>query len=211
MSDNKNNSPKNEVKQTLDQTFWENRYVLKETGWDLGEVSPPLKAYIDQLTDKNLRILIPGCGNTYEAEYLLNKGFTNITVIDISPTLIDNLKTKFKNNTNITIVLGDFFALEGVFDLIIEQTFFCALDRSLRQLYCDKMNALLSNSGKLVGLLFNREFETAGPPFGGCEEEYRQLFSEAFDIVTLSNSYNSYFKRANAELFTIFKKKKSVA
>lgn len=211
MSDNKKNSPENEAKQTLDQTFWENRYVLKETGWDLGEVSPPLKAYIDQLTDKNLRILIPGCGNTYEAEYLLNKGFTNITVIDISPTLIDNLKTKFKNNTNITIVLGDFFALEGVFDLIIEQTFFCALDRSLRQLYCDKMNALLSNSGKLVGLLFNREFETAGPPFGGCEEEYRQLFSETFDIVTLSNSYNSYFKRANAELFTIFKKKKSVA
>ncbi len=211
MSDNKKNSPENEAKQTLDQTFWENRYVLKETGWDLGEVSPPIKAYIDQLTDKNLRILIPGCGNTYEAEYLLNKGFTNITVIDISPTLIDNLKTKFKNNTNITIVLGDFFALEGVFDLIIEQTFFCALDRSLRQLYCDKMNALLSNSGKLVGLLFNREFETAGPPFGGCEEEYRQLFSETFDIVTLSNSYNSYFKRANAELFTIFKKKKSVA
>lgn len=211
MSDNKNNSSENEAKQTLDQTFWENRYVLKETGWDLGEVSPPLKAYIDQLTDKNLRILIPGCGNTYEAEYLLNKGFTNITVIDISPTLIDNLKTKFKNNTNITIVLGDFFALEGAFDLIIEQTFFCALDRSLRQLYCDKMNALLSNSGKLVGLLFNREFETAGPPFGGCEEEYRQLFSETFDIVTLSNSYNSYFKRANAELFTIFKKKKSVA
>ena len=158
-----------------------------------------------------IRDSIPGCGNTYEAEYLLNKGFTNITVIDISPTLIDNLKTKFKNNTNITIVLGDFFALEGVFDLIIEQTFFCALDRSLRQLYCDKMNALLSNSGKLVGLLFNREFETAGPPFGGCEEEYRQLFSETFDIVTLSNSYNSYFKRANAELFTIFKKKKSVA
>ncbi|MBL7800760.1 MAG: methyltransferase domain-containing protein [Chitinophagales bacterium] len=211
MSENKNNSPENEAKQTLDQTFWENRYVLKETGWDLGEVSPPLKAYIDQLTDKNLRILIPGCGNTYEAEYLLNKGFTNITVIDISPTLINNLKTKFKNNTNITIVLGDFFALEGAFDLIIEQTFFCALDRSLRQLYCEKMNALLSNSGKLVGLLFNREFEAAGPPFGGCEEEYRQLFSETFEIVTLSNCYNSYFKRANAELFTIFMKKKSVA
>jgi hypothetical protein len=45
-----------------------------ETGWDLGQVSPPLKAYIDQLTDKNLRILIPGCGNSYEAEYLLEKG-----------------------------------------------------------------------------------------------------------------------------------------
>jgi SAM-dependent methyltransferase len=211
MSDNTIDPSENKEMQTLDQTFWENRYVLNETGWDLGEVSPPLKAYIDQLTDKNLRILIPGCGNTYEAEYLLNNGFTNITVIDISPTLIDNLKTKFNNNTNIKIVLGDFFALEGAFDLIIEQTFFCALDRTLRQLYCDKMYSLLSNNGKLVGLLFNREFEAAGPPFGGCEEEYRQLFSEKFDIITLANSYNSFFKRANTELFTIFKKKKIAA
>jgi len=211
MSDNTIDPSKNKEMQTLDQAFWENRYLLNETGWDLGEVSPPLKAYIDQLTDKNLRILIPGCGNTYEAEYLLNNGFTNITVIDISPTLIENLKTKFNNNINIKIILGDFFALEGAFDLIIEQTFFCALDRSLRQLYCDKMYSLLSNSGKLVGLLFNREFETAGPPFGGCEEEYRQLFSEKFDIITLANSYNSFFKRANSELFTIFKKKKIAA
>jgi SAM-dependent methyltransferase len=94
MSDNTIDPSENKEMQTLDQTFWENRYVLNETGWDLGEVSPPLKAYIDQLTDKNLRILIPGCGNTYEAEYLLNNGFTNITVIDISPTLIDNSKDK---------------------------------------------------------------------------------------------------------------------
>ena len=191
----------------FNQQFWENRYTLGETGWDLGEVSPPLKAYFDQLTNKDLRILIPGCGNTYEAEYLLNKGFKNITVVDISPTLIENLKTKFGHHPNLKILLGDFFALEGEFDLIVEQTFFCALDRSLRQSYSDKMFSLLSNSGKLVGLLFNREFEAEGPPFGGCEEDYRELFSTKFNITTMANSYNSFSKRAGTELFTIFKKK----
>ena len=44
----------------LDAEFWENRYRNQETGWDLGTVSPPLKAYIDQLEDKDVAILIPG-------------------------------------------------------------------------------------------------------------------------------------------------------
>jgi hypothetical protein len=48
-------------------------------------VSPPIKAYIDTLKNKDIAILIPGCGNTYEAAYLLlEQGFTNVTVIDIA-------------------------------------------------------------------------------------------------------------------------------
>lgn len=70
----------------LDQEYWNKQYTSNTTGWDLGKVSPPIKEYIDTLEDKNTSILIPGCGNTYEAEYLLEKGFTNVTVIDIAPT-----------------------------------------------------------------------------------------------------------------------------
>jgi hypothetical protein len=44
----------------------------------------PIKNYIDTLKDKDIAILIPGCGNTYEAAYLLEQGFTNVTVIDIA-------------------------------------------------------------------------------------------------------------------------------
>ena len=50
--------------------YWINRYKEERTGWDIGYPSTPLKEYIDQLQDKNLRILIPGAGNGYEAEYL---------------------------------------------------------------------------------------------------------------------------------------------
>jgi methyl halide transferase len=78
----------------LDGEFWNAQYLSEKIGWDLGEVSPPLKNYIDQLTDKNISILIPGCGNTYEAEYLLQQGFTNITVIDIAPALVEKLQAK---------------------------------------------------------------------------------------------------------------------
>jgi methyl halide transferase len=68
----------------LNDKYWTDRYQHQQTSWDLGHVSTPIKEYIDQLTNRNLRILIPGCGNAYEAEYLLENGFENLTLIDIS-------------------------------------------------------------------------------------------------------------------------------
>ena len=193
---------------TLDKVYWENRYLQKDTGWDLGQVSPPIKAYIDQLDNTEINILIPGCGNAYEANYLLEKGFSNITLIDLSPTLIEQLKSNLNINQsqNINIVCGDFFALKGKFDLIIEQTFFCALHPSQRKDYCKKMSELLAPTGKLVGLLFNRNFENS-PPFGGSKVEYEELFSTCFQIQKMETCYNSVLPRQGSELFLVLKKR----
>lgn len=189
----------------LDKTYWDNQYLAHTIGWDLGEVSPPIKSYIDKLEDKSLAILIPGCGNSYEAAYLLQQGFTNITVIDIAPTIVNTLKNQFKNNKNITIILGDFFEHQGVYDLIFEQTFFCALPPTMRQKYVWKKHQLLSEQGILTGLLFNRNFEV-GPPFGGNQKEYESLFREAFTFNTLGIASNSVPARANSELIFEFQK-----
>ena len=193
----------------LDQTYWDNQYKANTTGWDLGKVSPPIKSYIDTIENKEVKILIPGCGNTYEAEYLLEQGFTNVTVIDIAPTLVENLKQKFANHKNITIVLGDFFEHKGEYDYIIEQTFFCALPPILRQRYVWKMHQLLSDRGKLAGLLFNREFEVS-PPFGGNLKEYEHLFRNAFVFNSISLAKNSIPARENTELFIEFQKNRLV-
>ena len=193
----------------LDQEYWENQYKAKATGWDLGEVSPPIKAYIDSLEDKNTAILIPGCGNTYEAEYLLEKGFTNVSVIDIAPTLVENLKQKFANNPNIQIILGDFFEHQGKYDLIIEQTFFCALPPTMRQKYVWKMHQLLADNGILAGLLFNRTFEVS-PPFGGSKQEYEALFKNTFVFLKMEKAENSVTPRADTELFFELKKNNTV-
>lgn len=193
----------------LDQAYWETQYKTKTTGWDLGQVSPPLQRYINTIITKNSRVLIPGCGNSYEAEYLLEHRFTNVTVIDIAPTPVRALKEKFKNNPSIKIVLGDFFAYQGNYDLIIEQTFFCALPPTMRQKYVWKMHQLLAEEGILAGLLFNRTFES-GPPFGGSKEEYELIFKGAFDFLKIDVSKDSIAPRANSELFIELKKNSQV-
>jgi len=192
----------------LGQKFWDDQYQANTTGWDMGEVSPPIKEYVDQLKDKNLRILIPGCGNTYEAAYLLQKGFTDITVIDIAPTLVNKLKEKFKGNPSIKILLADFFEHQGEYDLILEQTFFCALNPELRTNYRDKMLELLSSEGKIVGVLFDKQFEKPGPPFGGTKSGYEKLFKDHFELSTFEKCRNSFHKRQDTELFIILNKKR---
>ena len=185
--------------QRLDKEFWNNKYINDQTGWDLGEVSPPIKSYIDQLANKGQRVLIPGAGNAYELEYLLRKGFTNVTIVDIAPKLIERLKGKH-HKKSVELIEGDFFELKEEYDLIFEQTFFCALEPKLRQKYVDKMSSILKPEGRLCGVLFNRHFE-GGPPFGGSKEEYLGLFKPKFEIQRLENCYNSHPARQGSELW----------
>ena len=194
-----------ECERPLDAQYWDTQWKTNTIGWDLGMAAPPLVTFLDSLENKSARILIPGCGSAYEAEYMISKGFTDITLIDISETASGKLKEKFSNYPQVNVVCDDFFALEDVFDVIIEQTFFCALPPGLRQRYVWKMHHLLSKNGILAGLLFNRSFEVS-PPFGGSREEYEQLFFGGFDIVNLARATNSVTPRANTELFFIFKK-----
>ena len=100
-----------------------------------------------------------------------------------------------------------FFDFEGSFDLIIEQTFFCALHPSLRKAYAEKMHQLLQPNGKLVGLLFDFPLTEEGPPFGGSLQEYDSYFSPLFKIDLLERAYNSIPPRAGKELFLKLLKK----
>ena len=193
----------------LDDNFWSERYLKQTTGWDVGEISSPLKAYIDQLQNKELHILIPGCGNAHEAAYLLAQGFKKVTLVDISEVLTERLKERFAEEIatgQCEIIHADFFELKGQFDLILEQTFFCAIDPAFREKYAETMAGLLKPGGKLAGVLFNVEMPE-GPPFGGSTEEYERYFSPYFDFKTFETCYNSITPRAGRELFCILEKK----
>ena len=182
--------------------YWNILYDKEDIGWDIGFPSPAIKEYVDQLDTKELPVLIPGCGNAYEAEYLLSKGFNDITLIDIAPTLTAALEKKFKKDIGrrIKIITGDFFDHHGSYRLILEQTFLSALDPSLRTRYADKMHSLLVKGGHLAGVLFNQEFE-GGPPYGGTAQEYKLMFSKKFTIKTLELCYNSIERRKGSEVF----------
>ncbi len=189
----------------LGKEYWTDRYKTNETGWDLGAVSTPLKEYFDQIENKEIRILIPGAGNAYEAEYLHQQGFKNVILLDISAEPIYAFKKRVPNFPAEHCICEDFFLHHGKYDLIVEQTFFCALHPSLRERYVLKMQDLLAPEGKLIGLLFKIPLNTDGPPFGGNEPEYRNLFEGKLAIQKMETAHNSIKPREGNELFFVAK------
>lgn len=187
--------------------FWEKKYVNKSTGWDIGFISTPIKTYIDQLENKDLKILIPGAGNSYEAEYLHKKGFKNVVVIDWAKSALENIKNRVSDFPTKNLIASDFFLHKGSYDIIIEQTFFCAINTDLREKYVEKTHSLLKEKGKIVGLLFDIPLFEDHPPFGGCKAEYLSLFEKYFTIKTMEKAYNSIEPRKDNELFIILDKK----
>ncbi len=185
----------------LDPDFWNKRYLDEDTPWDMGSVSPPLKAFLDKIEDPVTRILIPGAGRAYEAVYLHQRGFSNVVVCDWAPAAFRFIKKNAPDFPEENLQCVDFFRLEGEFDVILEQTFFCAIDPSLRPQYVRKVHELLKKGGTLAGVLFATVFDRPGPPFGGTPEEYRALFGEFLFIEKLAICKNSILPRAGNEVF----------
>jgi thiopurine S-methyltransferase len=187
----------------LNNTYWNNRYINHDSPWNIGASSPALIEYCRQLHDNTLKILIPGAGYAHEAAQLYQMGFKNVFVLDFAEQAI----SKFKENNPLfpqnQIIIENFFEHIGQYDLILEQTFFCALIPNLRNAYAKKIHELLCPNGKLVGLLFDAPLNNDKPPFGGSKPEYTAILNEHFKIKTMEMCHNSIEPRKNRELFFI--------
>ena len=188
------------------QADWNSKWEQNLIGWDIGYVSTPIKEYIDQLTNKDLKILIPGAGNSYEGEYLFKQGFNNISILDLSRVPFNNLKKRCLDFPEDSLIIGDFFEHQGRYDLIIEQTFFSSFPPKFRSQFANKIHELLKPGGKMVGLLFGIELYHDHPPYGGSKEEYIKLFDPLFEIKLLETAHNSIKPRMGNELFIILEK-----
>lgn len=188
--------------------FWDEMWQEGRTKWDIGYAAPPITEYADQLKDKSIKILIPGAGNAYEAEYLHKNGFDNVYVLDIAAKPLENFRKRVADFPEAHLLDQNFFDHTGKYDLIIEQTFFIALDPKLRTKYAEKINDLLKPGGKLVGLLIiDSEPSGDGPPFIDTKEEYIRHFEGIFDIKVYETANNSIKPRAGREMFINFVKK----
>ena len=185
----------------FDEKYWSSRYNNGQTQWDAGKITTPLKNYFDQILNKELEILIPGGGNGYEAAYLHEKGFKNVFLLDFSPVPLENFRRKYPDFPVEHLLQQDFFNLGKRFDLMVEQTFFCALNPGLRSRYAKKAAEILKPGGKLVGVLFEGPLNETHPPFGGSKEEYLNYFEPYFSIQKMESCYNSIKPRQGRELW----------
>jgi SAM-dependent methyltransferase len=161
-------------KETID---WEGFYQAGTIGWDRGISSANLDYWLDNGLLKPCRILIPGCGNGYEAIKLAKLGF-EVVAIDIAPSPLNNLKIALdKNKLTAELVLEDFFKWNPAerFDAIFEQTSLCALPPKLWKQYESQLYQWLKPQGKLYAQ-FMQTGKDSGPPYH-CElNDMTELF-----------------------------------
>lgn len=191
----------------LNAEFWNERYIHNQMGWDIGAPSKPLTEFLDRWPQKHSKILIPGAGNAYEAEYAWNNGYEHVHVLDLSVEALKGFHKRVPDFPTSHLIEQNFFRHREQYDLILEQTFFCALHPEQRTEYVEHMAKLLPSGGHLAGVLFNVPLNDDRPPFGGDERDYKPLFEPYFDFLTWEPCGNSITPRAGREWFMHLRRK----
>lgn len=189
---------------------WQGHYESNDLGWDLGEVAPP---FVQLWQEEKLpvgKVLVPGCGRGHEVVFLAENGF-EVTAIDFSEGAITHLENALKErNLKGRVLHQDFFSLDdshdGVYDLVLEQTFFCAIAPRQRQDYALNVARILKPGGMLVGLFYHTDKE-GGPPYNTTREDIESSFSKNFEIQQLDKTSLSAEQRKDKEWLGILKKK----
>ncbi|HIJ51019.1 MAG TPA: methyltransferase domain-containing protein [Nitrospinae bacterium] len=193
------------------QEDWQRHYDEGDLGWDLGQVAPPFIKLFESKIILPGKTLIPGCGRGHEVIYLAENGF-EVTAVDYSPGAVNHLKsTVQERNLKCEVLNMDFFGIDsahnGVYDLLIEQTFFCAISPEQRSSYVSTVARALKKGGMLAGLFYHTGEEEGGPPFNTTREDIKKYFSDSFEIRQLSKAEDSAEQRKNKEWLAILIKK----
>lgn len=186
------------------QRFWSTLYRTGDTRFDKGGVAPPLaRMAIDGDLPRG-RVLVPGAGRGHDALALAQLGF-EVTAVDLAPEACEAAAASARAlgvplEVRCEDALVDTVAARrGAYDAIVEHTFFCAVDPSLRPEYVDACAELLRPGGVLAGLFFALG-RPGGPPFDVTEPEIRGLFSGRFALERLRPAADSFPDRLGREL-----------
>lgn len=199
-----------EKKNGYTQEDWQRHYDEGDLGWDLGQVAPPFIRLFESNAILPGKTLVPGCGRGHEVIYLTENGF-EVTAVDYSSGAVNHLKsTVQERKLKCKVLHMDFFGIDsthnGVYDLLIEQTFFCAISPEQRTSYVSTVARALKQGGMLAGLFYHTGKE-GGPPFNTTREDILKHFSDSFEIQQLSKSEDSAEQRKNKEWLVILVKK----
>ncbi len=193
-----------------DAQFWEDIYLEDDAGWDLGGPTPVFESVVDSLTPGKMCIM--GCGKGHDAIMFAQKGF-DVTAVDFAPSAIRNVKDlAVQSNLNITSIQTDLFSLSpeinGLYDYVIEQTCFCAINPNRRAEYENVVYRLLKPGGQLIGLWFplDKSLDEGGPPWGTTIEEVKSLFSNRWVIDIEKYSEQTISPRLGREKLMVLKK-----
>jgi len=187
----------------LSPDYWNGLYLKGEMGWDLGEVSPPFVAlHRSGRIAPPCRVVVPGCGAGWEVAWLAREGY-QVTGLDFAPEALAHTRARLKaSGVTADLVRADMLAppkeLWGRFDVLLEQTCFCAVDPSRRDDYVTGAWRLLAPGGRLLGL-FYASGVADGPPFHTDPDEVPRRFGNYFDVRSMQLTPHSHERRRGRE------------
>ena len=201
-----------EVKQNLfNANFWNQKYINNDIGWDINSPTPIFVDWSKNLKEKK-KILIPGSGRGHDALFL-SKQNHDVYANDFSKEAIKYLNIKAKKlKLPIKTICRNFFSLSsyyGKMDIVLEYTFFCAINPKLRLKYIEEVSNLLKRNGLFVGILLpiNKDIKEGGPPYAVNYKRTLKDFNKYFELLECKKSELSIKPRKNNEIFVIMKKK----
>lgn len=161
-------------------SFWNERFEQGFTPWDQAGVQPAFEAFA--AAHRGLPVLIPGCGNAWEAGWLADRGY-EVRAIDFAAAAVDRARAVLGQHAAL-VEEGDFFTYQPPFTpgWIYERAFLCALPKALRNRYGVRMAGLLPPGGLLAGFFFLGD-TPSGPPFGIERGELDALLVPHFELV----------------------------
>ncbi len=192
------------------QADWQKHYDEDDLQWDIGEVSPAILKLAKENKIPPGKAIVPGCGQGHEVVFLLERGL-QVTGVDFADGAVKLLRRSLAaKGLSGQIIQRNFFELDAehdaCYDLLLEQTFFCAILPEDRPKYVATANRILKPGALLAGLFYETEKE-GGPPFNTSQEDIIQHFSEMFVIETLEKTPHSVEQRAEKELLVVMRKK----
>jgi hypothetical protein len=160
--------------------FWDERFEQGHTPWDQAGVPSSFKTFAARQTP--VPVLIPGCGNAWEARWLAEQGWP-VQAIDFSAKAVEHARAQLGRFESI-VGQADFFVWRppATPGWIYERAFLCALPPARRSDYARRMAELLPHGGLLAGFFFFRQTHK-GPPFGIERAELDGLLAPYFDLI----------------------------
>ncbi|MEI7973156.1 MAG: methyltransferase domain-containing protein, partial [Bdellovibrio sp.] len=159
------------------EKVWEDLYQNQSTPWDLGGPAPAFVDLLPRLRLPRQRVLVMGCGEGHDAIFFAEAGH-RVTAVDLSLTALQRARQRDVHSL-VEWRCEDAFQTPGVFDLVVEHTFFAALPPGRRPDLVRLWRQKLNGDGFLMGLFFAMP-KRDGPPFGGSEWELQKRLGNRF-------------------------------
>lgn len=177
---------------------WNAAYEEDDMPWDKGVAAPPLRTFLASHPVCG-RVLVPGCGLGHDVRLLAEQG-ASVVGLDIAQGAVRKAQA-------VSAVAGECFEAADFlnlperyhrqFDVVVEHTCLCALDRVQRVAYARSVRQALKPGGTYLAIFYRvvADYDGDGPPHPISAEEIEALFGADFEMVERTVPQESYPSR----------------